>query len=72
MQTLVRIRHEVLGGHVHMRVFVGKGLPNLTLGLAGNLVMRDDEFADFKRELEKVSNIHFLEEMHPISDERQV
>lgn len=47
---LFRIRHKTLGGHVHMRVFVGPG--SLSLALSGELVMRLDEFAAFKREID--------------------
>lgn len=47
--TNVRVLHEKLGGHVHMRVFVGKNVASL--GLAGKLVMREEEFKDFQQML---------------------
>lgn len=42
-----RIYYETLGGHVHMRVFVGHHTSS-SYGLAGTLTMRIDEFADFQ------------------------
>ena len=49
--TFFRIIHETLGGHVHMRVFCGKGGLSSELALAGNLCMHEEEFADFKKYL---------------------
>lgn len=60
MNTLFRVRWELLGGHVHMRVFAGKG--TLSLGLAGTLVMRLEEFEDFRRELYRPGNVEFVED----------
>lgn len=57
---IVRIRHKLLGGHVHMRVFVGRTI--YSLGLAGNLVMREDEFEQFKRAMDRDSVAEFVEE----------
>ena len=53
--TFFRIIHETLGGHVHMRVFCGKG--EQSLGMAGTLCMREEEFADFKNRF----NAEFIE-----------
>lgn len=47
-QTYFRVYYKILGGHVHMRVFAGKG--SLSLGLCGTLVMRVEEFEDFRRD----------------------
>lgn len=60
MATLFRVRWELLGGHVHMRVFAGKG--SGTLGLCGNLVMRQEEFEDFRHETYAPGNVEFVEE----------
>lgn len=50
MQVAVRVRYLQLGGHVHARIFVGR-VPALkddrvryTLGIAGTLVVREDEW----------------------------
>ena len=45
--TIFRIYYEQLGGHVHMSLFAGTTLGSL--GLAGTLCLREEEFADFKR-----------------------
>lgn len=47
--TLFRLKHETCGGHVHVRVFAGKG--TLTLANCGTLVMRVDEWKDFVNEM---------------------
>lgn len=47
-QTYFRVRYEIRGGHVHMRVFAGKG--SMSLGLCGTLVMRVEEFEDFRHD----------------------
>ena len=61
---IFRIYHKLLGGHVHARVFVGK--ESQSLGLAGELVMREDEFVDFRRKLlfghGYEATVHFVEE----------
>jgi len=45
--THFRIRYKQLGGHVHCRLFAGSR-QNVTHGKCGDLVMSDDEFADFR------------------------
>lgn len=60
MATLFRVRWELLGGHVHMRVFAGKG--SASLGLCGTLVMRQEEFEDFQRAVLVRGNVEFVEE----------
>lgn len=48
--TVVRLRPEVQGGHVHVKVFVGHGHQDdpddINAGLAGTIVMSVDEWAD--------------------------
>jgi hypothetical protein len=39
----MRIYHKAMGGHIHMRVFVGEA-HDMTLGKAGDLCMRREEF----------------------------
>lgn len=46
MKTVIRIYYQVLGGHTHMRVFVGT--EGKKLGLAGELCMTNDEFEALK------------------------
>ena len=55
--TFFRVIHETLGGHVHMHVLCGAS--ELCLGMAGNLCMREEEFADFKKYLG--SQVNFIE-----------
>jgi len=45
------IQGEVLGGHTHFRLFVGD--TSGSRGLAGNLIMRNEEFDLFIKGLEK-------------------
>lgn len=63
---MIRIRHKTLGGHVHMRVFVGK--EGFTLGKAGDLVMRTDEFAELQRLAAAQSEVavEFVEEVRDV------
>jgi hypothetical protein len=42
---LFRFRFKRLGGHTHLRVFAGK--TEASLGLCGNLAMRNEEFMLF-------------------------
>ena len=54
---------KLLGGHVHMRVFCGK--PGFTKAKCGDLVMREEEFDEFRKEIESPyvdSIIEFKEE----------
>lgn len=44
--TMFRIRYELRGGHVHMRVFAGTS--EAALGKCGDLVMREEEFDNFR------------------------
>lgn len=52
--TLFRIYYQVAGGHTHLRVFAervrGDG-PPATLGAAGTLCLRNEEFEDLRAEL---------------------
>lgn len=47
--TLFRLRWQQRGAHTHVRVFAGKG--SLSLGNCGDLVMRNEEWADLLAEL---------------------
>ena len=47
--TLFRLRFDEQGGHTHVRVFAGKGAA--VLGKCGDLVFRNEEWADFLNEL---------------------
>lgn len=42
---IMRIRYKQLGAHVHCRVFTARG-PNQTFAKSGELVFREDEWAD--------------------------
>lgn len=46
MTTVFRFRYKVQGGHTHVRVFAGKSF-NGTLGKAGDLAFRNEEWEDF-------------------------
>lgn len=67
MSTLIRFQYKEQGGHTHVRMFTGKG--TLSLGLAGTLILRNEEWADFKGEQEMFkrmalgSNIEFMSEI---------
>lgn len=50
---------KILGGHVHIRVFVGEGRET-THAKCGDLVMSVDDFRDFNRRTNHI--IDFLEE----------
>lgn len=43
---IMRVYHERRGGHTHIKVFTGQSdtMRDATLGLAGNLVMTNEEF----------------------------
>ena len=60
----MRVRYEIAGAHVHMRIFTGM-VPgdgrNYTLGLAGKLVMAEEEFKIF-RDLMNYNTVQFLRE----------
>lgn len=43
---IFRMRFRLLGGHVHIRLFAGRG--EGSLAKCGDLVMRPDEFEAFK------------------------
>lgn len=49
--TMFRLRWKEAGGHTHVRVFAGKG--TISLGHCGNLVFRNEEWADFLEELDQ-------------------
>lgn len=55
----MRIYHKTLGGHVHMRVFVGENR-NTTLGKAGDLCMRADEFNWWRALIERHNSVEFF------------
>jgi hypothetical protein len=46
-----KFNHELLGGHVHIAVFSGKDRDHL--GKCGDLVMREEEWPEFKETLIK-------------------
>ena len=48
----VRIRYQLLGGHVHARVFSSEFGPQTSHGLNGTLTFRPAEFAAFRATLE--------------------
>ena len=50
--TYFRFRWQLLGGHVHVRVFSGKNL-NGALGKNGDLVFTEDEWPAFRAFLER-------------------
>ena len=45
--AFLRIYHERQGGHVHLRVFVGKG------SKSGDLVVTDKEWPELRRRLKR-------------------
>jgi len=49
--TLFRFKFKEEGAHTHVRVFAGKG--TLSLGKCGDLVFRNEEWADFLAELDR-------------------
>lgn len=46
---LFRMRYKVLGGHTHVKVFAGEG--TLRLAGVGNLVFRNEEWEEFRKNL---------------------
>jgi hypothetical protein len=46
---LFRLRFQELGAHTHVRVFAGKG--TFTLAKCGDLVFRNEEWAEFQKNL---------------------
>lgn len=61
--TLFKLYAEVLGGHTHVRVFAGKG--TLSLGLAGTLVFRNEEWEDFKAFCNRPGNVEIVLDEEP-------
>jgi len=59
-QFLFRMRYKELGAHTHIRFFSGKG--SLSLGLCGNLVMRNEEWAEFKQWCDRQGPVEILPE----------
>jgi hypothetical protein len=60
---LFRFRYKELGGHTHVRVFAGKG--SFSLGKCGDLVFRNEEWAEFVAEVQRGKaggDIEFLPE----------
>lgn len=57
---LFRIYYQTRGNHTHLRVFAGKG--TLSLGLAGTLVLRNEEWEAFTDEFRVPGNVEILEE----------
>lgn len=53
----IRIYFEVLGGHTHMRVFVG--MEGKNLGKAGDLCMTNEEFLAWQA---KRGKLEFIDE----------
>lgn len=51
MALIIRIYWEKRGGHVHCRVFAGYATGDGTIGKAGDLVFRQEEFDDFRRHM---------------------
>lgn len=47
---IFRVRHRIIGGHVHIRFFAGAH--EGALGKCGDLIMRIDEFSEFQRAAE--------------------
>lgn len=52
MSTRFRFHYYVQGGHTHVRVFAGVARTGATLGSAGNLVFRNEEWEDFMASVE--------------------
>jgi len=52
----MRIRHALLGVHVHATVFMGEGVG--ALGRCGTLVLRREEWAHLRRALEDYAEEH--------------
>jgi hypothetical protein len=48
---LFRIKHELLGQHVHVTMYAGPG--TLSLGNCGRLVFRQEEWEAFKAVIDK-------------------
>jgi hypothetical protein len=44
----IHVHYEIAGSHVHMAIFAGLGEAT-TLGKAGDLVLRVEEFESFKK-----------------------
>lgn len=44
---LLRLRYKQLGGHTHVRVFIG--MPGQTFAKAGDLTFSNDEWEDIQR-----------------------
>jgi hypothetical protein len=59
MSMLFRFRFKVAGAHTYVRVFAGK--EGGTLGKAGNLVFRNEEWADLAPLLEGAPHSSFVE-----------
>lgn len=51
----IRIFYQKLGGHMHMRVFVGTG------SKSGDLCVRDNEWMSFKAQF-KGASVEFIDE----------
>jgi len=49
MNYCMRVLYEPRGEHTHMRIYIGQ--TDTTLALAGELVMRNEEFAAWKQYL---------------------
>lgn len=57
---MIKIRYKQRGAHVHMSVFVGPHTG--ALGKAGELTMREDEFADLRSMLQTNDRFIFEED----------
>jgi hypothetical protein len=51
--TIFRFRYKQQGGHTHVRVFAGKSVSSL--GMCGELVMRNEEWAALMKNIEQTS-----------------
>ena len=59
MNKRMRVYHQQLGGHTHIKIFTGRAIENGTLGKAGDLVMTNEEFEQWRNgtiELEFIDN----------------
>jgi len=61
---VMRVYWKELGGHTHLRIFVGKE-SNIHLGKAGEIVMRNEEFAAFRDDQMKIMVCNYVADAAP-------
>lgn len=60
MTFLFRFRYQEQGGHTHVRLFAGPD--GGTLGKCGDVVFRNEEWAEFKETFTSDARVEFKEE----------